>query len=200
MHATNGARTRCKQGLHIHHMNNKHNPIDISTYVSLLQACTQNKALKEGNSIHAHINKTGFTRDRTLSNTLVNMYVKCGSLVDARRVFDQLTQRNVCSWTIMISAYARHGFPEEALTLFHQMQKTGLHPNHFTFASVLPACASLASLEQGMEIHQQINRGGFQSNVFEISALVCMKNVGVSRRYGNCLTKCINETRSCGMQ
>ena len=73
-----------------------------------------------------------------------------------------------------LTTYARHEFPKEMLTIFHQMQKTGVNPNHFTFASVLLACASLASLEKGMKIHQQINRGGFQSNVFVASALVDM--------------------------
>jgi len=60
----------------------------------------------------------GFTGDILSQNTLLNMYVKCGSLVDARRVFDQITERDVCSWTVMIAAYGRHGPAEEALALF----------------------------------------------------------------------------------
>jgi pentatricopeptide repeat protein len=149
-------------------------PVDCPTYVSILQTCIQQKSLADGKLIHAHINQTGFAADRFLRNTLLNMYVKCGSLADSRRVFDQITQRNVCSWTVMIAAYARHGFPEEALILFHRMKRTETQPNHFTFASVLAACANLASLEQGMDIHKEIIRGGFQSDVVLMSALVGM--------------------------
>ena len=96
-----------------------------------------------------------------LGNTLVNVYVKCGDAVDTRRVFSQTTERNVCSWTVMIAGYTKHGFYlTEALALLHQMQKTCIQPNQFIFASIHPACANLPSLAQGLEIHQHIIRCG----------------------------------------
>eukprot|EP01018_Ginkgo_biloba_P000317 Gb_38242 [translate_table: standard] len=170
-------RTLCKQGrlkdaLHVLHVTEE--SVDSSTYVCLLQSCTDKAALTEGKLAHAHINGRGLLPDRFLQNTLVNMYTKCGSLVDARRVFDQMPKRDVFSWTVMIASYVRHGLCEEALTLFHRMQPTGIQPNHFTFASVLPACANLAALEQGIEIHEEIIRSGLQSDVFVESALVDM--------------------------
>jgi pentatricopeptide repeat protein len=171
------ARALCKQGhlkdalLHI-----ANEDVDSFTYVFLLQACIKKKALTLGKLIHAHINERGFgfILERVLGNTLVNMYAKCGSLVDARRVFDQMSERDVCSWTLMISAYAKNGLPQEALSIFHQMQRTGVQPNQFTFASVLPACSSLASLEEGMEIHDEIIRSGYESDLFVGNALVDM--------------------------
>eukprot|EP01018_Ginkgo_biloba_P003212 Gb_06361 [translate_table: standard] len=170
-------RTLCEQGrlqeaLHILRVMDKH--VDTSTYVFLLQVCIQKKALSEGKFIHAHMNEKGFGPGRFLQNKLMNMYVKCGNLEEARRVFDRMHKRDVFSWTVMISAYSGHGFYEEALTLFRQMQRTGTQPNQLTFASVLPACANLAALEQGMEIHDDIIRNGFQSNVILESALVDM--------------------------
>lgn len=74
----------------------------------------------------------------------------------------------------MLSSYAKHGFAEEALGLFYQMQRTGCHPNRFTFASVLSACAKLASLEHGVKIHEGIVRSGFQFDVVVANALVDM--------------------------
>ncbi|KAH9288069.1 hypothetical protein KI387_032186, partial [Taxus chinensis] len=70
--------------------------------------------------------------------------------------------------------YRRHGFSHEALTLFHQMQQTGIEPNQFTFASILPACAKIRALEQGMDIHRSIMERGFLSDVVIASALVDM--------------------------
>lgn len=147
---------------------------DLSTCIHLLQDCIKKNIFTEGRAIHAHMNKKGFMEDRFLGNTLMNMYVKCGSLVDARRVFDQMTERDVCSWTVMISGYSKHGFPEEVLVLFCQMQRAGLQPNHFTFAGVLTACTNLASVENGMEIHEQIIRSGFESNAFLTNAIIDM--------------------------
>eukprot|EP01018_Ginkgo_biloba_P011209 Gb_02060 [translate_table: standard] len=148
--------------------------VDISTYVCLLEMCIKKKALSDGKLVHAHMNETGLISDKLLLNTLVNMYAKCESLVDARRVFDQMPKLDVCSWTLMIAAYTRNGLAEEALTLFHQMQQKGTQPNSFIFASVLPACANLASLEQGKEIHENAIRNGFQSDIFVANALVDM--------------------------
>eukprot|EP01018_Ginkgo_biloba_P013185 Gb_32447 [translate_table: standard] len=163
---------RLKEALHILHVMDR--SVGISTYVSLLQVCINKKALSEGKLVHTHINLRGFMPDRYLGNTLVHMYVKFGSLLDARRVFNDMPKRDVFSWTVMIAAYSRYGFANEALALFHQMQQTDIKPNHFTFVSVLPACANMASLEQGKEIHDKITRSGLDSNVFVGNTLIGM--------------------------
>eukprot|EP01018_Ginkgo_biloba_P002101 Gb_06088 [translate_table: standard] len=160
---------RLKEALDI--LNAMNQPADSLTYVCLLQACTNKKAFTDGKFVHTHIIERGFTADRFLWNALVNMYNKCGSLVSARRVFDQMPARNVFSWTVMITAYARHGFAEEALALFHQMRRTGFQPDQFTFAGVLPACHNLVDVK---DVHEEILRSGFQPDVFVASALVDM--------------------------
>eukprot|EP01018_Ginkgo_biloba_P018660 Gb_14850 [translate_table: standard] len=163
---------RFREVLRILHLTNHS---DCSTYASLLQGCVNKKALTEGKLIHSHMSQNGLNcQDIFLGTKLAIMYAKCGVPVDARNVFDQMCQRNVVSWTVMISSYARHGHDEEALTLFYQMQRTGIQPNQFTFASVLPACANLPALEHGKEVHEEIIRGGFRSNVFVENALVDM--------------------------
>eukprot|EP01018_Ginkgo_biloba_P009799 Gb_07723 [translate_table: standard] len=174
------ARTLCKQGrlkeaLHILNvMNHRGIQLDSFTYASFLQGSLNIKALPEGKLVHAHIIQTGFKPDIFLETKLVIMYAKCGSLVDGRRVLDKMPKRNVVSWTAMIAAYARHGFGVDALALFYQMQRAGIQPDQFAFASVLPACANLAALEQGKGIHDDIIRYGFESNLFVGTALVDM--------------------------
>ncbi|XP_057820276.2 pentatricopeptide repeat-containing protein At4g02750 [Cryptomeria japonica] len=145
-----------------------------SENVSLLQTCTKTKALPEAKLIHAHINEIGFIADRRLENTLLNMYVKCGTVEDARKVFDNMPDRDVCSWTVIIAAYSKQGSAEEALSLFNRMQTTGIQPNPFTYSSIISACGNLASLEKGMDIHEQIIRSGFQSHVSVGNSLVDM--------------------------
>eukprot|EP01018_Ginkgo_biloba_P031834 Gb_33903 [translate_table: standard] len=159
----------------LHPMNRPGIPVNSSAYASLLQDSVNNKGLPMGKLVHAHIVQTGSKyKDVFLGTKLVIMYAKCGSLVNARRVFNQMPKRNVVSWTVIIITYARQGFAEEALRLFHQMQLVRIHPNQFTFASVLPACANLAALGHGKEIHEELVRNGFESDVFVGSALVYM--------------------------
>eukprot|EP01018_Ginkgo_biloba_P013168 Gb_21055 [translate_table: standard] len=170
-------RTLCKQSRlkdALHSLYAMNSSADASTYVSLLQLCIKKKALSEGKLVHTHINESGFMPDTFLGNTLVNLYATCGSLVEAQTVFHDVPKLDSFSWTVMISACSRHGFAEEALALFHQMQRIGIQPNQFTFSSVLPACADLAALEEGMEVHDEIVRNGFQYDVFVESALVDM--------------------------
>eukprot|EP01018_Ginkgo_biloba_P008587 Gb_26466 [translate_table: standard] len=173
-------RTLCKQGrlkeaLHILHiMDSRGIRLNPSTYSSLLQSCIYSKALPEGKLVHTHISDSGFKPDIYLATKLVTLYAKCGSLVTARRVFNEMTERNVVSCNVMITAYSRHGFNEESLKLFYEMQQTGVRPDQFTFASILPACANLTAMKCGKEIHGGILRSGFQSDAFVGSALVDM--------------------------
>ncbi|XP_059076417.1 pentatricopeptide repeat-containing protein At2g13600 [Cryptomeria japonica] len=110
----------------------------------------------------------------SLKEKLINMYVKCGELADARKVFDDMKNPNSFSWNVIIAAYQIHGYPHEALTLFNQMQGSDAQPNHFTFASILPACAKIRDLEKGMKIHQSIMERGCLSDVVVATALLDM--------------------------
>ncbi|XP_002961545.2 pentatricopeptide repeat-containing protein At5g27110 [Selaginella moellendorffii] len=78
-----------------------------------------------------------------VANALVHMYAKCGSLDEARRVFDRMSlqSRNIVSWTAMISAYAQHGRSSESMELFQRMQQRGVEPNQVTFISILSSCS-----------------------------------------------------------
>eukprot|EP01018_Ginkgo_biloba_P008466 Gb_26314 [translate_table: standard] len=174
------ARTLCKHGglkeaLEILHLKNQLGiQPDLDTYAFLLRGCVNMKSLPAGKLVHAHMIQTEFMPHLFLETKLVIMYSKYGTLVDARRVLDEMPKRDAVSWTAMIAAYVRHGQSEEALTLYHQMQRTGIQPDQFTFASVLPACANLADLDHGKEIHEDIIRSGLESDVFVGNGLVDM--------------------------
>eukprot|EP01018_Ginkgo_biloba_P034726 Gb_12552 [translate_table: standard] len=110
--------------------------------------------------------------------TMIAGYAQNGHVEDALKLFQKMPERDVVSWTVMIAGYAQNGHGQEALKLFRQMQLAGVKPDSETFAILLPACANLAALEQGKEVHEVIMRCGFQFNVFVGSALVDM--------YGKC--------------
>ena len=69
------------------------------------------------------------------------MHAKCGSLDSASIVFDEMSERNVLTWTAMVSALARHGNVQEALKMMDEMQRNGILPNEVTFTCVLSCCA-----------------------------------------------------------
>ncbi|XP_057841967.2 pentatricopeptide repeat-containing protein At2g22070 [Cryptomeria japonica] len=164
-----------KEALHI--LLTTHNPpVDYSTYLQVIRSCVANNTLSQGKQIHSFIIHRGFTfaTCTVFQNELLKMYNKCGSLIATREVFDKMTERDVFSWNAIIEAYRRHGNFQEALRLFHQIEPTGVQPNQFTFASILPACAEMKALGQGMGIHQSIIERGFCSDIVVASALVHM--------------------------
>eukprot|EP01018_Ginkgo_biloba_P000686 Gb_34816 [translate_table: standard] len=148
--------------------------VSSNVYAYLLETCVHMRALVEGKRLHAHLIETGRNTDTFLQNHLLNMYCKCGSIEDARHVFDKMCKRDSVSWNTIIGGYAQHGFGQEALQLFCQMQSQGTSPDQFTLVSVVKACAGLADIEQGKKVHNHIIKTGFESNVFLGSALVDM--------------------------
>lgn len=99
--------------------------VDFDGYDSLLAVCINQNAVREGQRVHSHMIKTRYFPPVFLNTRLVIMYVKFGFLEDARRVFDGMSERNVVSWTAVISGCARRGRRYEALGLFLRMLETG---------------------------------------------------------------------------
>eukprot|EP01018_Ginkgo_biloba_P013099 Gb_10133 [translate_table: standard] len=144
------------------------------TFASVLSACVSFAALEPGKQVHAHTIKSGFELDVFVGSNLVDMYAKCGSIGDGYLIFDKMPVRDVISWSLMIAGYAQHGYGEDAIKLFCQMQLEGIELDHFTFVSVLRACANLADMKCGRQIHAHIMKAGFELDVFVGNALVDM--------------------------
>lgn len=143
------------------------------SFASILGACTSRKDLEQGQEVHEYIKRAGLEQELLLGNALISMYARCGSVSNARQVFDNMGSLNRISWNAMIAAYGE-GFMEEAFRLFRRMQQDGFQPDGFTFASLLAICADRGELELGKELHSQIIRTGWQSDVTVATALISM--------------------------
>lgn len=76
---------------------------DNFTYPFVLKACGQCSLVGEGGAVHSMVMKAGFDLDRYIGNTLLRMYAACGAVGLAKRVFDEMTVRDVVSWSSMIA-------------------------------------------------------------------------------------------------
>ncbi|XP_009385060.2 pentatricopeptide repeat-containing protein At3g20730 [Musa acuminata AAA Group] len=145
-----------------------------SAYSSLLQLCIDSGAKEDGVSLHVHLRSAGHAPDLHLSTKLIIFYAKFGELAAARRVFDDMPERSVVSWTALVSGYSRNGRAEEALEVFSNMRSSGLKGNQFTYGSALRACTSLGCIGSGQQVHGCIAKSRFQDDLFVQSALVDM--------------------------
>ncbi|KAG0631017.1 hypothetical protein M758_1G221100 [Ceratodon purpureus] len=128
----------------------------------LLQECARLRALEEGRQVHAAILKCGIQPNRYLENTLLSMYAKCGSLADAKQVFDGIRDRNIISWTAMIEAFVAEGQNLEAYNCFEMMKQAGLKPDKVTFVSLLNAITNPKLLPKGQKVHAEIVEAGLE--------------------------------------
>ncbi|KAJ7559564.1 hypothetical protein O6H91_04G091300 [Diphasiastrum complanatum] len=144
------------------------------TFVFVLNACASMGNLEKGKRTHAEILEAGLESHVTVGSALVDMYSKCGSLTDSRRVFDKMPTRNEHTWTSMIAGYAKHEDFEEAFRLYRQMTLEGLKPDAWTFVCVLNVCAQIGSLQYGKEVHEHIHKAGYETDATVSKSLTIM--------------------------
>ncbi|RWW31540.1 hypothetical protein GW17_00003826 [Ensete ventricosum] len=150
-----------------------HIKLDHFTYASALSVCSRNRDLKMGKVIHGMVLVSGFYQRVFLTNSLIDMYSKCGGISDASLVFDSSSELDDVSWNSMISAYVRIGWDEETLRTFAKMARLGIKLNPFALGSVLKSCSSLSnSVILGKMVHGCIIKVGLDSNVFAGSAMI----------------------------
>ncbi|CAD5186282.1 unnamed protein product [Musa acuminata subsp. malaccensis] len=147
--------------------------LDNTVFSLVLKACVKLLDLDEGRKLHGHTAKVGGP-DSFVLNVLIDMYAKCGDMDSSRRLFDGLEDRNVVSWTSMISAYAQNDCAAEAVLLFNRMQEEDVELNEYTVGSMFTACSMLDSLHQGKWVHGRVIKHGMCMNSFVGSALLDM--------------------------
>ncbi|KAG9449254.1 hypothetical protein H6P81_009219 [Aristolochia fimbriata] len=144
------------------------------TLVSVLGSCGDLGDIEMGKRIEQFLEENGMKMNSYIGSSLLNMYGKCGDLKSARRVFDQMSKREVISWNAMITGYAQNGMAEEAVKLFHLMKEEGVSPDKITMVGVLSACAALGALDLGIWIDEYASQRGLRYNIFVGTALIDM--------------------------
>ncbi|GFP90519.1 pentatricopeptide repeat-containing protein at2g22070 [Phtheirospermum japonicum] len=120
------------------------------TLASMLSVSSNLASLNHGEQIHGYALKLGEVLSVSVSNALINMYVRAGNIDCAKKSFVLIIRRrDPISWTSMIIALAQHGFAEEALQLFEEMLLVDIKPDHITYVGVLSACTHMGLVEEG---------------------------------------------------
>ncbi|KAM0882300.1 hypothetical protein ACQ4PT_032405 [Festuca glaucescens] len=144
-------------------------------YHGFITACAQSKNLGDARRVHTHLASSRFAGDAFLDNSLIHMYCKCGSVVEAQNVFDGMRRKDMVSWTSLIAGYAQNDMPAEAINMLPGMLKRRLKPNGFTFASLLKAAGTYSSGSSiGGQIHALAVKCDWHEDVYVGSALLDM--------------------------
>uniref|UniRef100_A0A1D1YF13 Pentatricopeptide repeat-containing protein At5g66520 n=1 Tax=Anthurium amnicola TaxID=1678845 RepID=A0A1D1YF13_9ARAE len=144
------------------------------TYPFAFKACGAIGERNNGWKVHGDALKSGLESDLFVANALVACYAKCGDVATARRVFDEIPERDLVSWNSMIAGYGQSEHAQEALLLLHELLRddTAGKPEYVTLVGLLPACTKLAAVQAGMWIHSYVIKSGIEIDVVLGSGLV----------------------------
>lgn len=154
------------------------NPLNTTRFIypSLLKACASLSNLQYGKIIHSTIITTGVFFDQFIATSLIDMYVKCGSLSDAVHVFDKLpgsgvVVQDVAIWNSIIDGYFRFGHLKEGVGQFHRMQLVGVRPDPYSLC-VLLGNHGYVGYKEVKQIHGYSVRNVSTSDLFLETALM----------------------------
>ncbi|KAH9312447.1 hypothetical protein KI387_027482 [Taxus chinensis] len=148
------------------------------TMASVLLACTHLGVWQLGEGMHGYIIRSGLESNVSVVAGLMDMYVKCGNMDSAHKMFCINSRNDVVSWSVMIAGYAQNKHASEALAFFSQMQLANMKPDSVTIVSVLQACAQIGALQIAKCLHNYIITSGLGLDAFVETGLIDM--------YGKC--------------
>ncbi|XP_039140362.1 putative pentatricopeptide repeat-containing protein At3g47840 [Dioscorea cayenensis subsp. rotundata] len=124
-----------------------------STYAKLFYASSSIRSLTAIRRLHRRLSNSLVLTDVILHNHILNAYGKCRSLDDALQLFDTMPERNLVSWTSVISGLSQNHREREAVELYLSMLQSGFLPDQFALGSVVRACSGLLDIELGRQLH-----------------------------------------------
>ncbi|BAF09371.1 pentatricopeptide repeat-containing protein At1g33350 [Oryza sativa Japonica Group] len=121
-----------------------------TTVSCLLSACGHLGMLKIGKVIHGYAWRSCVGFGSSVVNGLIDMYGKCGNLMEAKWIFDAFSDRGLTTWNSLINCLALHGCSESAIAVFNSMRNEGVQPDEVTFVGLLNACTHGGFVDEGL--------------------------------------------------
>ncbi|OWM68767.1 pentatricopeptide repeat-containing protein At2g37320 [Punica granatum] len=156
------------------HPRKEREAVDAIVLSRAVSSCGSTRDLFGGIQFHCLAVKTGFFGNSYVGSSLITLYSRCGELENAHKVLDEMSVKNVVSWTAMISGYAQGWQVNACLKLYGSMRISGSEPNDLTFVGLLAACMGSGALGQGRSVHCLTVRAGFNSHTHVANSLISM--------------------------
>ncbi|XP_061359692.1 pentatricopeptide repeat-containing protein At1g71460, chloroplastic [Gastrolobium bilobum] len=151
-------------------------PVNITTFSSLIAACIRTNSISQGREVHTHIRINGLENNDFLRTKLVHMYTSCGSLEEARKVFDGLPCWNVYPWNALLRGTVISGKRQyiDVLNTYSEMRSLGVELNVYSFSSVIKSFAGAPALFQGLKTHALLIKNGLVDSSILRTSLIDM--------------------------
>lgn len=146
-------------------------PNDI-TFATIFSVCTNHALLALGKTVHGLELRMGFDLCVHVSNALISMYAKCGSIDEAQSIFESIACKDLVSWNSMIFGYSQHGLAEHCLRLLKEMEGEHVVPDVISFLGILSSCRHSCHVEEGRRCFKAMIRLGIKPELDHYSCMV----------------------------
>ncbi|PKA59684.1 Putative pentatricopeptide repeat-containing protein [Apostasia shenzhenica] len=147
---------------------------DNYTFACIIRACTDNNDPNGVKMSHSCVFHYGLPADPITSSALVSSYSRLGHECDARKVFDQMLQRDLVLWNVIIANCGYHGHCREGLELFRGLRCSGQKPDGYSLVGLISCFWDPCFLPLASGVHGFCLKGGFDSIEHVNSSLVSM--------------------------
>ncbi|AEE77096.1 Pentatricopeptide repeat (PPR) superfamily protein [Arabidopsis thaliana] len=149
--------------------------MDAGTFAPLLTLLDDPMFCNLLKQVHAKVLKLGLQHEITICNAMISSYADCGSVSDAKRVFDGLGgSKDLISWNSMIAGFSKHELKESAFELFIQMQRHWVETDIYTYTGLLSACSGEEHQIFGKSLHGMVIKKGLEQVTSATNALISM--------------------------
>ncbi|KAL5230342.1 hypothetical protein ABZP36_029118 [Zizania latifolia] len=139
---------------------------------SAISACASLKLLNLGRELHSHAIKVCSVNNVLSGNSLVDMYAKCGEIVAAWRIFNEIPEKDIFSWNSMIAGYAQAGYCGKAYNLFCKMENCGVRRNVITWNTMISGYIRNGDDERAFELFQIMESYGVKRDTASWNILI----------------------------
>jgi len=128
------------------------------TIVSVLPLCNRFTMLNHGKELHAYVLRGSLESEISVSNSLIDMYCKCGYLEHGENVFKQMVNRDIVTYNTVIAAFGMHGLGDQAIIFFERMKEERIRPDKVTFIALLSACSHAGLIDRGVSFYSSMRK------------------------------------------
>ncbi|CAN8253278.1 unnamed protein product [Cochlearia groenlandica] len=127
---------------------------------SVLKAC----GFDGCREVHTQALKLGFGSNRSVGLKLMEIYGKAGVLCDAKKVFDEMPQRDQVAATVMINCYSECGSVNEALELFRDVEAK----DTVCWTAMIDGLVRNREMNKALELFKQMQIENVSPNEFTV--------------------------------
>lgn len=162
------------------------------TFPFLLKECTKRMDEVSGLGIHSQVIKFGFSGDVFVGNSMINLYMACGLLNNAGKVFDEMPLRDIVTWNSMIIGFLRNNELDKALDLFRRMSEKNIITWNSIITGLVQGGRPKESLQLFHEMQVSSSPPGLQSSVSANPNSTCVAHLTLVRDENNCIHEVSN--------